>query len=57
MSHARILSTGLGLAATMFFVASTAFAAPSAEHVSKTLPGVAQQLACAVPTPHGPLGY
>ena len=57
MSPTRTLSAGLSLVAGLFFIASTALAAPASEHPARTLPGVEQQFACAVPTPKGPLGY
>ncbi|SBV91098.1 exported hypothetical protein [uncultured Alphaproteobacteria bacterium] len=57
MSRTRALSAGLALVATAFFVASTAFAAQAPVRPAKALPGVEQQMSCAVPTPRTPLGY
>ena len=57
MTHSRLLPTGLTLAAAVLFVASAAFAAPEIDSTAKTLPGVERQIACALPTPVGPLGY
>ncbi len=57
MTHGRYLPAALTLVATVFFVASAAYAAQTETLSAKTLPGAEKQIACAAPTPTGPLGY